>query len=458
VQKGVKELNGMSFTSGTFAGTLDSQVVKTGFVTWTDAPDPREILAETDPEIYAAIDLERQRQFRGVELIASENYVSPAVLAAMGSVLTNKYAEGYPGKRYYGGCEFVDIAEEIAIDRAKRLFGAEHANVQPHAGAQANEAVYLALLNPGDPVLAFKLDHGGHLTHGFKLNSSGKLYSFQHYGVSRETEQLDYDELQRLADQQRPKLIVAGASAYPRFWDFARLRAIADRVGALLMMDMAHVAGLVAARLHPDPVPYCDIVTTTTHKTLRAARGGMILCRAEYAKKIDSAVMPGTQGGPLMHMIAGKAVGLGEALRPEFKSYQQQVLANAQVLATTLQAEGLRLLSGGTDNHLILVDVGALGHDPQGGEITGKMVEKALDNAALHCNKNLIPYDPKSALVTSGIRLGTPAATTRGLGPNEFKQIGHWVAAIARDPQNVELQQQTKTAVLEMVQNFPVPA
>lgn len=438
--------------------TLDRQVLQSGFVTWTDAPDPREILAETDPEIYNAIDLERQRQFRGVELIASENYVSAAVLAAMGSVMTNKYAEGYPGKRYYGGCEFVDIAEEIAIARAKKLFGAEHANVQPHSGAQANEAVYLALLTPGDPVLAFKLDHGGHLTHGFKLNSSGKLYNFQHYGVDRVSERVDYDELERLAHEHRPKLIVAGASAYPRFWDFVRLRAVADAVGALLMMDMAHVAGLVAAGLHPDPVPYCDIVTTTTHKTLRAARGGMILCRTAFAKKIDSAVMPGSQGGPLMHMIAGKAVGLGEALRPEFKIYQQRVLDNAQVLAQTLQEEGLRLLSGGTDNHLMLVDVGALGHDPQGGEITGKVVEQALDRAGLHCNKNLIPYDPKSALVTSGIRLGTPAATTRGLGASEFQQVGRWIAAIARDPQNRILQEETKTAVLAMVQNFPVPA
>jgi glycine hydroxymethyltransferase len=429
-----------------------------GFPTWSDTPDPRELLAETDPEIYAAIDLERRRQFNGVELIASENYVSAAVLAAMGSVLTNKYAEGYPGKRYYGGCEFVDIVEEIALDRARQLFGAEHANVQPHSGAQANEAVYHALLNPGDPVLAFKLDHGGHLTHGFKLNSSGKLYNFAHYGVQRESELLDYDEIARLAEEHRPKLIVAGASAYPRWWDFARLRQIADAVGAKLMMDMAHVAGLVAVGLHPNPVPHCDIVTTTTHKTLRAARGGLILCRAEYAKEIDRAVMPGSQGGPLMHMIAGKAVGLGEALRPEFKGYQQRVLDNAQTLARTLQAEGLRLVSGGTDNHLMLVDVGALGRDSQGAEITGKLVEKALDQASLHCNKNLIPYDPKSALVTSGIRLGSPAATTRGLGAAEFTQIGRWIAAIAREPNHTALQEQTRRAVYELVQQFPVPA
>ncbi len=427
------------------------------FVPWTDTPDPRELLAESDPEIYDAIELERKRQFGGVELIASENYVSAAVLAAMGSVLTNKYAEGYPGKRYYGGCEFVDIAERIAINRAKQLFGAEHVNVQPHAGAQANAAVYLALLKPGDPVLALKLDHGGHLTHGFHLNSSGQLYNFHHYGVNRDTELIDYDEVQRLAEEHKPKLLVAGASAYPRFFDFARLRAIADSVGAKLMMDMAHVAGLVAVGLHPDPVPYCDVVTTTTHKTLRAARGGMILCREVYAKDIDRAVFPGSQGGPLMHMIAGKAVGLGEALRPEFKTYQQRVLDNAQTLTKTLQDEGLRIVSGGTDNHLMLVDLGVLGKDAQGAEITGKGVEKALDKASLHCNKNMIPFDPKPALVTSGIRLGTPAATTRGLGAAEFKQIGHWIAAIAREPQNTALQVQTKQDVLALVQDFPVP-
>ena len=424
------------------------------FIAWTDAPDPRELLAENDPEIYEAIELERKRQFGGIELIASENYVSAAVLAAMGSVLNNKYAEGYAGRRYYGGCEFVDIAERIAIDRAKKIFGAEHVNVQPHSGAQANEAVYLALLKPGDAVLALKLDHGGHLSHGSALNSSGKLYNFHHYGVNRETERIDYDEVQRLAEEHRPKLLVAGASAYPRFFDFPRLRAIADSVGAKLMMDMAHVAGLVATGLHPDPVPHCDIVTTTTHKTLRAARGGMILCREAYAKEIDRAVFPGTQGGPLMHMIAGKAVGLGEALRPEFKAYQQKVLDNAQTLAKTLQAEGLRIVSGGTDNHLMLVDLSVLGND----EITGKVVEKALDKAGLHCNKNMIPFDPKPALVTSGIRLGSPAATTRGMGAAEFKQIGQWIAAIAKDPQNQALQAETKQAVWELVQAFPVPA
>ena len=428
------------------------------FPAWTDIEDPRQILADSDPELYRAIELERERQFAGVELIASENYVSAAVLAAMGSVLTNKYAEGYSGKRYYGGCKFVDIAEDIAIARAKQIFGADHANVQPHSGAQANEAVYLALLKPGDTVLALKLDHGGHLSHGFHLNSSGKLYNFVHYGLDKETEQIDYDELERLAKEHKPKLIVAGASAYPRFFDFPRLRAVADSIDAVLMMDMAHVAGLVAAGLHPDPVPYCDIVTTTTHKTLRAARGGMILCRQELAKKIDRAVFPGMQGGPLMHMIAGKAVGFGEALRPEFKEYQQQVIDNAQTLVNTLHAEGLRTVSNGTDNHLMLVDLGVL--DPGNAEshITGKSVEIALDNSGIHCNKNMIPYDPKPAMVTSGIRLGTPAATTRGMGSAEFEQIGRWIARIAKDPLNEALQDATRQEVLEMVQTFPVPA
>jgi glycine hydroxymethyltransferase len=421
---------------------------------WTSTPDPRAVLAAQDPELYRAIELERGRQFDGIELIASENYVSPAVLAAMGSVLTNKYAEGYPGKRYYGGCEFVDIAERIAIERVKTLFGADHANVQPHSGAQANEATYLALLQPGDPVLALKLDHGGHLSHGFHLNSSGKLYNFQHYGVDRATERIDYDALQRQAEELRPKLIVAGASAYPRFFDFPRLRAIADGVGAKLMMDMAHVAGLVAAGLHPDPVPYCDVVTTTTHKTLRGPRGGLILCKEEYAKDIDRAVFPGIQGGPLMHIIAAKAVAFGEALQPGFKAYQQRVLDNAKTLAATLQAEGLRIVSGGTDNHLMLVDLGVLNKE----EVTGKAVEKALDQAGLHCNKNMIPFDPRPALVTSGIRLGSPAATTRGMGAAEFTQIGRWIAAIAAAPQDTARQERTKEEVKAMVQHFPTPA
>jgi len=321
------------------------------FPSWTTIADPRQSLADSDPEVYRAIELERERQFAGIELIASENYVSAAVLAAMGSVLTNKYAEGYSGKRYYGGCKFVDIAEDIAIARAKQLFGADHANVQPHSGAQANEAVYLALLKPGDKVLALKLDHGGHLSHGFHLNSSGKLYDFVHYGLDKESEQIDYDELERLAQEHKPKLILAGASAYPRFFDYPRLRAVADSIGAVLMMDMAHVAGLVAAGLHPDPVPLCDIVTTTTHKTLRAARGGMILCREEYAKKIDRAVFPGMQGGPLMHMIAGKAVGFGEALRPEFKSYQQQVQQEYDSVRSQTSARDQRHSFGYASRH-----------------------------------------------------------------------------------------------------------
>ncbi len=426
-------------------------------IAWKEQPDPRMLLSETDPEIYDVIELERQRQFSGVELIASENYVSGPVLAAMGSVLTNKYAEGYPGRRYYGGCQYVDVAEEIARERAKALFGADHANVQPHSGAQANEAVYLALLNPGDSVLALKLDHGGHLSHGFRLNSSGQLYDFHHYGVNPETEQIDYDEMERLAQEHKPKLIVAGASAYPRFFDFPRLRAIADSVGALLMMDMAHVAGLIAAGLHPDPVPYCDVVTSTTHKTLRGPRGGLILCREALAKDIDRAVFPGTQGGPLMHVIAAKAVAFGEALRPQFADYQRQVIANAQALARTLQEAGLRIVSGGTDNHLLLVDIGVLDADSSGKEITGKIVEKALDNAGIHTNKNMIPFDPKAAMVTSGIRLGTPAATTRGLKEAEFEQIGRWIGEIAHEPGDEALQDRVRSQVKQLMQAYPVP-
>ena len=433
-------------------------IAETALPAWTEMPDPRRLLADSDPEVYQAIELERRRQAEGVELIASENYVSAPVLAALGSVLTNKYAEGYPGRRYYGGCEFVDVAENIAIARAKQLFGAEHANVQPHSGAQANEAVYLALLNPGDPVLALKLDHGGHLSHGMKLNSSGKLYNFQHYGVDQQTERINYDEVERLAVEHQPKLLVAGASAYPRFWDFARLRRIADKVGARLMMDMAHVAGMVAAKLHPDPVPYCDIVTTTTHKTLRGPRGGLILCRAEFAKEIDKAVFPGIQGGPLMHVIASKAVAFGEALRPDFVAYQQQVLDNAQVLAVTLQQEGLRIVSGGTDNHLMLVDLGVLGQDAHGNEITGKLVEKALDKSGIHVNKNMIPFDPKPPMTTSGLRLGTPAGTTRGLRQAEFQQIGRWISAIAKDPTDADLLEQTRRNVAQMMAGYPVPA
>ena len=418
---------------------------------WDSTPDPRRTLRQQDPELYAAIEAERGRQNDGIELIASENYVSPAVLAAMGSVLTNKYAEGYPGHRYYGGCQFVDVAENIAIDRAKQLFGAEHANVQPHAGAQANSAAYLATVKLGDTILGLKLDHGGHLSHGASFNSSGKLYNFVHYGVHPETERIDYDELERLAREHHPKLIVAGASAYPRWFDYPRLRQIADSVGALLMMDMAHVAGLVAAGLHPDPVPYCDVVTSTTHKTLRGPRGGLILSRAELARKIDSAVFPGTQGGPLMHVIAAKAVAFGEALQPEFKHYTQKVIENAQALAAGLQEEGIRLVSGGTDNHLVLVDLQSAG-------VSGKEAESALDSAGLHTNKNMIPYDPAKPTVTSGIRLGTPAATTRGMGPAEMRQIAAWIGEIVKHVNDEALQARVRAEVAHLCSRFPTPA
>ncbi|MCD6290237.1 MAG: serine hydroxymethyltransferase [Anaerolineae bacterium] len=414
-------------------------------------PDPRVALRTQDPEVFEVIEKERRRQATGIELIASENYASPAVLAAMGSVLTNKYAEGYPGKRYYGGCQFVDIVEQMAIDRAKQLFQAEHANVQPHSGAQANAAVYLALLKPGDTVLAMKLDHGGHLTHGSRLNSSGKLYNFVHYGVTRDTERIDYNEVARLADEYRPKLIVAGASAYPRIIDFARLREIADAVDARLMVDMAHIAGLVAVGLHPSPVPYADVVTTTTHKTLRGPRGGMILCTAELAKAIDRAVFPGTQGGPLEHVIAAKAVALGEALRPEFKVYQQAVLDNMQALADELADQGLRLVSGGTDNHLALVDLTQTG-------VTGKEAEKALGRVDIHVNKNMIPYDPRPPLVASGLRVGSPACTTRGFGTEEFRQVGRWIGEVIRHIDDQKVLERVAAEVHELTRRFPVPA
>ncbi len=431
-----------------------SQAVGAALPAWTEQPDPRQLLRDGDPEIYRAIELERQRQTYGIELIASENYVFPEVLAAAGSVLTNKYAEGYPGRRYYGGCQYVDIAEKIAIERALGLFGAEHANVQAHSGAQANAAVYMALLEPGDTVLAMKLDHGGHLSHGFHLNSSGHYYNFIHYGLDPQTEQLDYDVIRKMANEHRPKLLLVGASAYPRHFDYPKLREIADEAGCLLMMDMAHVAGLIAAGLHPDPVPYCDVVTTTTHKTLRGPRGGLILCRKEYARSIDRAVFPGIQGGPLMHIIAAKAVGFKLAMEEEFKTYQQQILDNAQVLSDTLQREGLRSVSGGTDNHLLLIDLNSLAEE----EINGKLVELALDNASIHCNKNMIPFDKRKAMVTSGIRLGTPAATTRGMKQPEFEQIGRWIASIAHSPKDTALQETVRDEVLTMVQSFPAPA
>ena len=418
---------------------------------WLDLPDPRQVLAETDPDVFAAIEGERRRQWLGVELIASENYVSPAVLAAAGSVLTNKYAEGYPGRRYYGGCEWIDVVERLAIERVKKLFGAEHANVQPHSGTQANLAAYFALMEPGDTALAMKLDHGGHLSHGFRLSATGKYYRFIHYSVNQETELLDYEEIYRLADQHKPKVIVVGASAYPRWFDFPRLREIADAVGAYLLFDMAHVAGLIAAKLHPDPVPYCDVVTSTTHKTLRGTRGGFILCKADLAERIDKAVFPAMQGGPLEHIIAAKAVTFGEALKPAFKDYARRIIENARVLGKELVKYGVRLVSGGTDNHLLLVDLTPLG-------VTGKKAEKALDNAGIHTNKNMIPYDPRPPLVASGIRLGTPAATTRGMGTEEMRQIAAWIGAILNDIENKALQEKIRREVADLCLRFPVPA
>ncbi|HHW09048.1 MAG TPA: serine hydroxymethyltransferase [Firmicutes bacterium] len=373
-------------------------------------------LKDVDPLVYEAIQAEMARQEQKIELIASENFASAAVREAQASVLTNKYAEGYPGRRYYGGCEYVDIPERLAIERAKELFKAEHANVQPHSGAQANQAVYFAALQPGDTVLGMALPHGGHLTHGSPVNLSGKWFKFIPYGVRKDTETIDYEELRRLALEHKPKLIVAGASAYPRIIDFAAFRAICDEVGAKLMVDMAHIAGLVAAGLHPSPVPYAEFVTTTTHKTLRGPRGGLILCRAEYAKDIDKAVFPGIQGGPLMHIIAAKAVALKEAMTPEFSAYQKRVVENAAALAAALVAKGFKLASGGTDNHLMLVNVKVKG-------LTGKEAEKALDEIGITVNKNTIPFDEESPFVTSGIRLGTPAVTTRGMGPEQMVEI-----------------------------------
>ena len=378
-------------------------------------------LQQTDAEVFAAIEKETQRLERNLELIASENVVSEAVLEAQGCVMTNKYAEGYPGKRYYGGCEFVDVVESLAIARAKELFGADHANVQPHSGTQANMTVYLSVLKPGDSYLGMNLAHGGHLSMGSPVNFSGLLYRVIPYGVSEKSETLDYDEVERLAKEHRPRLIIAGASAYPRVIDYARFRKIADEIGAYLMVDMAHVAGLVAAGLHPSPVPYADFVTTTTHKTLRGPRGGMILCRAEHAKTIDSKVFPGMQGGPLMHVIAAKAVALKEALSPDFKLYQQQIVKNAQTLAQTLMAKGFRLTSGGTDNHLMLVDL-------RQSELTGKVAQETLDKARITVNKNAVPFDTRSPFVTSGIRIGTPAVTSRGMKEREMETIGDLIA------------------------------
>lgn len=388
-----------------------------------------ELVKKFDPEVGAAMEAELNRQRSGIELIASENFVSEPVMAAMGSILTNKYAEGFPGKRYYGGCGCVDVVENIARDRAKMLFGAEHANVQPHSGAQANLAVYFALLKPGDTVMGMSLAEGGHLTHGSPVNMSGMYYNFVPYGVSSETGLLDYDEIDRIADECKPKLIVAGASAYPRTIDFERISKTAKRVGAFFMVDMAHIAGLVSAGLHPSPFPYADVVTTTTHKTLRGPRGGMILCKAELAKQIDKAIFPGTQGGPLMHVIAGKAVCFGEALKPEFGEYQKQIIKNAKALEVSLKNEGFSLVTGGTDNHLVLVNL-------IGTDVTGKELEHRLDEVGITCNKNAVPGDPQSPFITSGIRLGTPAATTRGLCEDDFTLIGKLVALAAYDFEN----------------------
>jgi len=385
-----------------------------------------ELIRRVDPEVAEAIDLELNRQRTHVELIASENFVSPAVMAAMGTCLTNKYAEGYPGKRYYGGCEFVDIIEDLARKRACQLFGADHANVQPHSGAQANMAVYFAMLKPGDTVMGMSLSHGGHLTHGSPVNMSGSYFKFVPYGVSAETEMIDYDDVLRQAKECKPKMIVAGASAYPRVIDFKALRAIADEVGAMLMVDMAHIAGLVAAGEHPSPVPFADFVTTTTHKTLRGPRGGMILCREEYAKAIDKAIFPGTQGGPLEHVIAGKAVCLGEALKEDFRTYQHQIILNAKAMERTFREEGVRMVSGGTDNHLLLLDF-------TGTEMTGKQMESLLEDANITVNKNTVPNETRSPFVTSGIRVGTPAATSRGLKEPEMVKVAGWIARVLRE-------------------------
>lgn len=385
-----------------------------------------ENLKNFDPEVAASCERELSRQRHNIELIASENIVSEGVLLAAGSILTNKYAEGYPGKRYYGGCMYVDEVEELARERAKKLFGAEHANVQPHCGANANLAAFFAFLQPGDTVLSMSLAHGGHLSHGSPVNISGKYFHIVPYGVSDSTQTIDYDEVERLAIENKPKLILAGASAYPRIIDFKRFREIADKVGAYLMVDMAHIAGLVAAGLHPSPVPYADVVTSTTHKTLRGPRGGLILCKEQYAKAIDKAIFPGTQGGPLMHIIAAKAVAFGEALTDEFKQYQTQIIKNAQVLASELTAKGINLVSGGTDNHLMLLDL-------RGTEVTGKELERRLDEVHITANKNAIPNDPESPFITSGLRVGTPAVTSRGFKEPEMKLIAGWISDVIKD-------------------------
>jgi len=406
-------------------------------------------LAESDPEISRAVRDEIHRQNSGLELIASENFVSSAVLEAAGSVLTNKYAEGYPGKRYYGGCEFVDVAESLAIARAKALFGAEHANVQPHSGAQANMAVYFALLKPGDTVLGMNLAHGGHLTHGHPLNFSGKLYTIVPYGVRKDDERIDDDELERLAREHRPKMIMVGASAYPRIIDFPRIRKVGDEVGAAVVVDMAHIAGLVAAGEHPSPVPHADFVTTTTHKTLRGPRGGLVLCTARYAKDLDKALFPGVQGGPLMHIIAAKAVCFKEALEPSFKDYQRQIVANARRLAAAIASHGFRLVSGGTDNHLMLVDVFSKG-------LTGKVAEAALGKAGITVNKNAIPFDQNPPMVASGIRIGTPAVTSRGMREPEMDQIAAFISRVLSAPDDERGLADVRREVEALCRTFPL--
>ncbi len=406
-------------------------------------------LRESDPEVFAAIQAEEARQSGTLEMIASENFVSRAVLEAQGSVLTNKYAEGLPGRRYYGGCVNVDVAESLAIERAKKLFGADHANVQPHSGAQANMAAYFSQLKPGDTILGMDLAHGGHLTHGSKVNFSGIFFNVVSYGVRRDSETIDYDQMARAAREYKPRMIIAGASAYPRQIDFACFAEVAKEVGAVFLTDMAHYSGLVAAGVYGSPVPYADIVTTTTHKTLRGPRGGIILCKAEFAKAIDKWVFPGVQGGPLMHVIAAKAVCFGEALKPSFKRYAQRVVENAKVLGEELVRGGLRLVSGGTDCHLLLVDVSPLG-------ITGKLAESALDEAGITVNKNMIPFDERKPAETSGIRIGTPALTTRGMGVDEMRRIAAWIIAILKEPQNEALKSRIRSEVRELVAHFPL--
>jgi glycine hydroxymethyltransferase len=404
---------------------------------------------DVDPEVAAAIDREAIRQHEGLELIASENFVSEAVLEAAGSVFTNKYAEGYPGKRYYGGCEYADVVENLARDRAKKLFGAEYANVQPHAGSQANMAAYFSVLQPGDTILGLNLAHGGHLTHGHHLNFSGKTYKVVPYGVTRETETIDYDDLEKLAEKEKPKLIVGGGSAYPRTIDFARMRQIADKVGALYMVDMAHFAGLVAGGVHPSPIPHAHIVTSTTHKTLRGPRAGMILAKADYGPAIDKVVFPGIQGGPLMHIIAAKAICFLEAMQPAFRDYAKQVVANAKVLAETLVAEGFRIISGGTDTHLMLVDVFSKG-------MLGSEAEKALGEAAITVNKNAIPFDTNPPLKPSGIRVGSPALTTRGMKENEMRQVGRWIAEALTNRNDAAALAKVRKQVVELAETFPL--